>query len=174
MRLFDPRVLFRFAVMLSVLVVLAACGEDDGVMVIDVDASVTDLGVDTRIDVDGRVTCTSDVECNDGLFCNGREMCAPASMMADARGCIPGDAPCGLTETCDEAANECRTLCADLDGDGYDAVACGGDDCDDTDATRYPGATECPTPDVRAAMGSADPATAARRAREASASARRA
>jgi hypothetical protein len=142
MRPFDPRVLFRFAVMLSVLVVLAACGEDDGVMVIDVDASVTDFGVDARIDVDGRVTCTSDVECNDGLFCNGREMCAPASTMADARGCIPGDAPCGLTETCDESANDCRTICEDLDGDGYESTACGGDDCDDTDATRYPGATE--------------------------------
>jgi hypothetical protein len=62
--------------------------------------------------------------------------------MADARGCIPGDAPCGPTETCDESANDCRTICEDLDGDGYEAVACGGDDCDDADATRYPGATE--------------------------------
>lgn len=30
----------------------------------------------------------------------------------------------------------------DLDGDGHDAIARGGDDCDDFDALRYPGAAE--------------------------------
>jgi len=34
------------------------------------------------------------------------------------------------------------TNCADDDGDGHRAAACGGDDCDDADASRYPGATE--------------------------------
>ncbi|MBK7777949.1 MAG: hypothetical protein IPI43_28195 [Sandaracinaceae bacterium] len=29
-----------------------------------------------------------------------------------------------------------------MDGDGHDAVACGGDDCDDTDADRFPGNPE--------------------------------
>jgi alpha-tubulin suppressor-like RCC1 family protein len=131
----------------SLLVTLSACGDDDGGTIVDVDASVDAFVEDASLDVDGgnvdmRVTCTSDVDCNDGLFCNGREMCAPASTMADARGCVPGDAPCETTETCDEPANDCRTICEDLDGDGYEAVACGGDDCDDNDATRYPGATE--------------------------------
>ncbi len=32
--------------------------------------------------------------------------------------------------------------CADEDGDGSRSVACGGDDCDDADPLRYPGATE--------------------------------
>ena len=32
--------------------------------------------------------------------------------------------------------------CADDDGDGYDDEACGGDDCDDTDGTIYPGAVD--------------------------------
>jgi alpha-tubulin suppressor-like RCC1 family protein len=140
------RAAFRSLALASLLVALAACGDDDGGMIIDVDAGidafVEDASVDVDANVDARVTCTSDVECNDGLFCNGRETCAPASMMADALGCIPGDAPCAATETCDEPANDCRTICEDLDGDGYESVACGGDDCDDADATRYPGATE--------------------------------
>jgi len=33
-------------------------------------------------------------------------------------------------------------LCQDADGDGYDDDACGGDDCDDADATVHPGASE--------------------------------
>jgi len=32
--------------------------------------------------------------------------------------------------------------CADEDGDGHAAASCGGDDCNDEDATRFPGATE--------------------------------
>jgi hypothetical protein len=31
---------------------------------------------------------------------------------------------------------------ADADADGHDAIECGGDDCDDADAMRHPGATE--------------------------------
>jgi hypothetical protein len=92
--------------------------------------------------VAARTTCSADVDCNDGLFCNRQEQCAPASAMADARGCVPGDPPCAAAERCDESANDCHTTCEDRDGDGHEALACGGDDCDDTDATRYPGATE--------------------------------
>jgi hypothetical protein len=33
-------------------------------------------------------------------------------------------------------------VCTDEDGDGFASAACGGDDCDDADATRYPGAVE--------------------------------
>lgn len=35
-------------------------------------------------------------------------------------------------------------FCQDTDGDGYTDDACGGDDCDDNDATTYPGAAETP------------------------------
>jgi hypothetical protein len=34
------------------------------------------------------------------------------------------------------------TIAPDQDGDGHNAVECGGDDCDDTDANRYPGNNE--------------------------------
>src|SRR5690348_5247253 len=40
------------------------------------------------------------------------------------------------------------TAC-DEDGDGHDAVTCGGDDCDDADRNRYPGATEVCDPASR-------------------------
>jgi hypothetical protein len=33
-------------------------------------------------------------------------------------------------------------VCQDADGDGVASVACGGADCDDANASRYPGATE--------------------------------
>ena len=33
-------------------------------------------------------------------------------------------------------------VCPDSDGDGHADAACGGDDCDDADPSRYPGATE--------------------------------
>jgi len=44
-----------------------------------------------------------------------------------------------------ESVNECASNCsviADADGDGVDGIDCGGSDCDDTDPTRYPGASE--------------------------------
>ncbi len=121
-----------------VLVALSGCG-GGATPPPDVDGGATvDLGGGT----DARVVCTSDVDCNDGLFCDGREQCAPASSAADTRGCVPGDAPCLASETCDETLNDCRTTCEDVDGDGHEAVECGGDDCDDHDGSRFPGNTE--------------------------------
>jgi len=126
---------------------LTACGGDE-TPPLGVDASIDGGGAVDFGSVDGRIVCTSDVSCNDGLFCNGREMCAPASPMADVNGCVPGDDPCSAGETCDETENDCRVTCEDIDGDGHDAVACGGDDCDDADASRFPGNDEvCDTDD---------------------------
>ncbi|HTQ46887.1 MAG TPA: hypothetical protein VMI75_29235 [Polyangiaceae bacterium] len=36
----------------------------------------------------------------------------------------------------------CNADGGDADGDGHKRIACGGDDCDDTDASRYPGNVE--------------------------------
>ncbi|MBK7777969.1 MAG: hypothetical protein IPI43_28295 [Sandaracinaceae bacterium] len=88
--------------------------------------------------------CTANTDCDDGVFCNGAERCMPSSTAAGADGCVVGVAPCIANMTCDEAADTCGTACTDgdMDGDGHDAVACGGDDCDDTDADRFPGNPE--------------------------------
>ncbi|HET6614087.1 MAG TPA: hypothetical protein VFG83_18940, partial [Kofleriaceae bacterium] len=53
--------------------------------------------------------------------------------------------PCDESETCDEESQACLTPCEvnpDEDGDGADAIACGGDDCDDSRAEINPGARE--------------------------------
>jgi alpha-tubulin suppressor-like RCC1 family protein len=49
------------------------------------------------------------------------------------------------SQRCIESERRCVTSCAvdpDADGDGVDAIECGGADCDDTNPARYPGATE--------------------------------
>jgi alpha-tubulin suppressor-like RCC1 family protein len=89
--------------------------------------------------------CVDDSECDDGIFCNGAELCAPDSEDANAIGCVIGPRPCGEAERCDEEMELCRASCdvsADADGDGHEAIACGGDDCDDSSADVNPSATE--------------------------------
>jgi hypothetical protein len=86
--------------------------------------------------------CRGDRECDDGLFCTGEERCS-GGICVSAPFVCPSD-PCrdGL---CDES----RDLCvvrpsprADSDGDGSPSIACGGSDCDDTNATISPMAFE--------------------------------
>ncbi len=94
---------------------------------------------------DGQAACSSDEACDDGLFCNGVERCLPEAAEADAIGCVRGELPCLAGQRCDDAADECVSNCSvlpDADGDGVEAIACGGADCDDTNPNRYPGNVE--------------------------------
>lgn len=85
--------------------------------------------------------CARDLDCP-GTYCDPQR-CLPGDPRADPRGCTPSVAPCAAGETCDEASRSCVPgTCAgepDVDGDGHDSIACGGDDCADDDETRFPG-----------------------------------
>jgi hypothetical protein len=109
--------------------------------------------------------------CDDGVFCNGAESCDPtqgclpgsppscahldgpcvlgvcdpvmdacqAVPVADELPCDDGDA-CMAGDACNQGV--CTGTLIDADGDGYGpGAACGGD-CDDTDASIFPGAEE--------------------------------
>ena len=110
------------------LLVVVACGDDDGTM-------TDDAGTDAP-------GCTSAAECDDGMYCNGAESC-------EAGSCQAGTPPCPAGTTCDEASSSCAGDCdtPDADGDGADAIACGGDDCDDTNPNVFPGAEEVCDPE---------------------------
>lgn len=124
------------------LVLCTACGDDSSA------DGGTDGGSDGSSDgaTDAPELCTSDDECSDGVFCNGVETCDPTSGAADSEGCVAGGGdPCMDGRSCDEEMGACLTDCdldPDADGDGVDSAECGGTDCDDGDAERFPGATE--------------------------------
>ena len=109
-----------------VLVLVAACGDEPG-----------------PGEGDGR--CTEHAQCDDGVFCNGAETCDPDAVTATPLGCVLGLPPCLAGQRCDEGTSSCEALCEverDADGDGDDAIACGGTDCDDTNDAVFGGATE--------------------------------
>lgn len=95
----------------------------------------------------GASACIADTDCANSVFCDGTERCAPSAAGADCRGCAPSTMPtCNpTTQVCDEATRTCMIAgCTtpDVDGDGHRSIACGGDDCDDADASRFPGRME--------------------------------
>ncbi|MHC9510692.1 putative metal-binding motif-containing protein [Kangiella sp. M94] len=93
-----------------------------------------------------RNRCNTNADCSDGIFCNGEEVCRTDGryrVMSPAGNgtCVPGEPPCesGL---CFEREKSCKKPCEDKDGDGYKAMHCGGDDCDDNNPNRNPGNKE--------------------------------
>lgn len=53
----------------------------------------------------------------------------------------------------DSSDSDCEETCVDADGDDYDDIECGGDDCDDSNDAVYPGANEGPFGDPTCADG---------------------
>lgn len=87
--------------------------------------------------------CATDRDCDDGVFCNGAERCAPDASAALGNGCAPALAhPCDDGGVCNERTDSCTASCPDADGDAHTDSGCGGDDCDDADANRFPGHEE--------------------------------
>jgi hypothetical protein len=127
----------------------------------------------------GGTRCTSDEDCRDELVCNGDEVCGPdgrcqpgvppdcndgvtctVDECVEAGGlCLstPDDGLCAPDEHCDAALGCIADCDDDLDGDGFIAARCGGDDCDDTDRAINPAAAEsCTGGDDEDCDGDAD------------------
>ena len=107
----------------------------------------TDAGIDAPGDAvgDGKA-CALDFDCDDGVFCNGVERCLGGKCGAPAELACATHSSC-WKGVCDEPSRTCLAPIklgsgTDVDGDGHFDVACGGDDCDDTDAKTYAGAPE--------------------------------
>lgn len=93
--------------------------EDAGALVdLGTDLGIPDLGTDAGPPDLGVVFCTTAADCNDHNPCTV-DTCVP--YLADFM---------------------CSHTTYDGDGDGYPPIACGGTDCDDTNAAIHPGATE--------------------------------
>ncbi len=123
----------------SMLGVLASC---DSPMSPPSDGDAGSAG-DGGMDGGTPTLCVTDDDCADAVFCNGAERCMPGATDADERGCVEAlTGACDEGEDCDEEASTCDMRCVDADGDGHGAIACGGDDCDDADANRFPGNLE--------------------------------
>lgn len=97
-------------------------GRDD-----DCDGLVDECGC-TDADADGYCASGDDRDCDDSradIYPGAPELCD------------------GRDNDCDGAVDEGGVCgCDDCDGDGYDAISSGGNDCDDTRASVHPGATE--------------------------------
>jgi len=116
-------------------------GEDpDVVEVMDVPDS-TDLIEDEVIDTIG-MPCTSDEECGNGVYCDGMEYCHPAGECRRSPAIDCGDGNGCTTDSCNETTDSCDNVLIDGDGDGYPPESCGGNDCNDTDVSIHPDATD--------------------------------
>jgi hypothetical protein len=69
-------------------------------------------------------------------------MTLPATLMTQLAGGMTGDCASGGGAAGMVVSVPLMGTCVDLDNDGHTAMACGGDDCDDTDPNIHPGAPQ--------------------------------
>ncbi len=120
------------------------CDAEDGCgagIALDCDDGIA-CTVDDCDAVLGCVHAPLDALCSDGVFCNGPEDCALGVGCVAALPPACGDADACTTDSCDEGLDRCVHPIVDVDGDGHGSLGCGGDDCDDADASVHPGAPE--------------------------------
>lgn len=90
--------------------------------------------------------CTADRDCDDGHPGNGTETCVGQPRALDGqsvRACRAGSPPpCPSGSEYSPHDRRCIAQPRDEDGDGAASIETGGNDCDDQDRTRYPGAPE--------------------------------
>ena len=103
---------------------------------------------DVSRDAGPGVPCTAASECDDALFCNGAETCVEGLCQAGSPPVCDDGIEC-TRDLCSDARGACRFTVPDADGDGAGSAACVdaagaplGQDCDDADMTRFPGAVE--------------------------------
>lgn len=95
-----------------------------------------------------RPECTRNGVCDDNVFCNGEERCEQGLCVAGKPVKCDDHISCTV-DACDESLWECRHDAIDADSDGHGDADCKdaqglplGDDCDDADPARHPGAEE--------------------------------
>jgi hypothetical protein len=79
--------------------------------------------------------------CNPGFAdCAGGYPDGCETSLSTTQNCGSCGNTCAVGETC--VGGQCSSTCADADSDGHADLACGGDDCDDTNASIHPGAED--------------------------------
>jgi len=135
--------------LLMVAVMGIGCGGDDSSSGGDGDGSSGSTIIDggTLYNVE-TIACTEDVDCDNGVFCDGQEVCDNDICVGGQR-VVCDDAVDCTRDRCDEEAAACVSTPPDLDADGHADGLCLdidglplGDDCDDTDRSRFPGNVE--------------------------------
>ena len=86
--------------------------------------------------------CEEDIDCQPDRPCLGNWYCDPefGCQFLSVLDCDDGN-PC-TDDICDDGEDGCIHPPRDADGDDHGDEECGGDDCDDSDPDRHPGADE--------------------------------
>lgn len=114
------------------LLLVTACGDNGST------AGHGDGGGSTNSSDGGAGSGGGTTECTPQNDCIVAPACATTQ---DCEAAWAGDA-CKSHIACDLASSVCTFELLDKDADGHSPLVCGGDDCDDNDADRYPGAVE--------------------------------